>query len=73
MKVIALLLLGMLIVLLTALLGTLFFYCGWNWGIVPAINGTNPVGIVGAFWTSLGISAIGSMFKSSMTVNSKDD
>jgi hypothetical protein len=72
MKVIMLIVVGLLLTVLTALLGTLFLYAGWNWGVVPAISGTREVGLLGAFWLSLGLSAIGSVFKSSLTVNSKD-
>src|SRR5271166_1000358 len=73
MKVLGLIIIGLILVIVTALLGMFFFYAGWNWGVVPAIAGTSPVTIFGAFWLSLGISSIGGMFKSSLTVNSKDD
>ena len=72
MKVLMLIVVGLVLTVVTALLGTLFLYAGWNWGVVPAISGTKEVGLAGAFWLCLGLSSIGSMFKSSLTVNSKD-
>jgi hypothetical protein len=72
LKLIMLVVLGLGLILLTALLGTLFFYTGWNWGVVPAVSFAKEVSLAGAFWLSLCISAIGSMFKSSLTIN-KDE
>lgn len=69
MKAIVFLLLGLGLVLVTALLGTLFFYAGWNWGVVPAVSFARPVELAQAFWLSLAVSAIGGMFKSSLTLN----
>ena len=72
MKILLLIIMGLVLTVVTALIGTLFLYAGWNWGVVPAIGGTHEVSLPGAFWLSLGLSAIGGMFKSSLTVNSKD-
>lgn len=69
MKVLVFLLLGLLLCVVTALLGTLFFYAGWNWGVVPATTVAREVTLSQAFWLSLCISAIGGMFKSSLTLN----
>lgn len=69
LKVLVLIVLGMLFAVVTALIGTLFFYAGWNWGVVPATSFAKDVTVGQAFWLSLCVSAMGGMFKSSLTVN----
>lgn len=61
---IAILLTGMIII--TALIGTLFFLAGWNWGVSPAF-GTREIGLGTAFWLSLFLSTVGGMFKTTVT------
>jgi len=55
---------GLIIIAIFALIGTLFLYAGWNWGVVPAVPSTHAVDLAQAFWLSLGLSSIGSRFKS---------
>lgn len=66
---IAILLVGMILV--STLIGTLFLYAGWNWGLVPALEGSKmalrEVGLGTAFWLSLCLSTIGGFFKTSVT------
>ncbi len=57
-------------IFLIALVGTLFFYAGWNWGIVPAFN-LHEIGLSTAFWLSICLSTVGGMFKTSVTTNPK--
>jgi len=71
MKILLLLVMGLVLTFVTALFATLFFYAGWNWGVVPAF-GLKEIGLGTAFWLSLAISSIGGTFKSSLTVNDKD-
>lgn len=61
---IAILLIGMIVV--TALIGTLFFLAGWNWGVAPAL-GLRDIGLGTAFWLSLFMSTVGGMFKTTVT------
>ena len=57
-------LVGLVIIAILALIGTLFIYAGWNWGIVPAMpTVAHAVDLGTAFWLSLGLSSIGSRFK----------
>ena len=56
---------GLILIAIVALIGTLFLYAGWNWGVVPALpTSTHTVDLLQAFWLSLGLSSIGSRFKS---------
>ncbi len=58
-------LIGLVLIAIVALIGTLFLYAGWNWGVVPAMpNLAHSVDLAQAFWLSLGLSSIGSRFKS---------
>ena len=66
-SVIAASILGLVLIAIVALIGTLFLYAGWNWGVVPALPVTHPVDLVQAFWLSLGLSSIGSRFKSDIS------
>ena len=76
---IAILLIGMILV--TTLIGTLFLYAGWNWGLVPALQlhtldggpeglCLHEIGLGTAFWLSMCLSTIGGFFKTS--VSTKD-
>lgn len=63
---IGILLVGM--ILITTLIGTLFLYAGWNWGLVPATQGlVKEVGLGTAFWLSMCLSTIGGFFKTSVS------
>lgn len=66
---IAILLIGMILV--TTIIGTLFLYMGWNWGLVPALEGSalrlHEIGFINAFWLSMCLSTIGGFFKTSVT------
>jgi hypothetical protein len=55
-----------------ALLGAVFVWFGWNHGVVPAFSFAREVSLFQAFCLSLMLSSVGSMFKSTLTVNSKD-
>jgi hypothetical protein len=72
MKVLVLLLGGLILTVLTACLGTAFMWLGWNYGVVPALTFAKPVGLLTAFCLSLFLSGMGAMFKSTLTVNSKE-
>lgn len=69
LKVLALVLLSMVLAVVTALVATVFFYAGWNWGVVPAVGFAKEVSLAQAFWLSLCVSAVGGAFKTSLTVN----
>ncbi len=58
---------GLILIAIFALIGTLFLYAGWNWGVVPAVPATHTVDLAQAFWLSLGLSSIGSRFKSDVS------
>lgn len=66
---IAILLIGMILV--STLIGTLFLYAGWNWGLVPALEGSamrlHEVGLATTFWLSMCLSTIGGFFKTSVS------
>lgn len=72
MKVVALLLFGLVLTVLVAALGTVFMWFGWNHGVVPALSFAKEISVLQAFCLSLCFSGIGTMFKSTLTVNSKD-
>ena len=64
---------GLIIIGLLALIGTLFVYAGWNWGIVPAVPTiAHAVGLAQAFWLSLGLTVIGSRFKADKLTLERD-
>jgi uncharacterized membrane protein len=65
-----LLVVSFILILITAVLGTLFLYAGWNWGVVPTLDLSHQIGFMQAFWLSLFVSTVGGAFKSSVT--SKD-
>jgi len=65
-KVLGIVFLLIVMTLLTALVGTVFFYMGWNWGVVPAF-GLHEIGLATAFWLSLCLATIGGFFKTSVT------
>ncbi len=69
MKVIVLLILGLLMTVVTALISTLFFYAGWNWGLVPAVAFAKPIGLATAFWLSLCLASVGGMLKTSVSTS----
>jgi hypothetical protein len=71
MKLLLIVLLGLVLLVVTALLGTVFFYAGWNWGVVPAFN-LHGISLFTAFWLSLGISSVGGMLKGNASVASRD-
>lgn len=58
-------------IIITTLIGTVFLYMGWNWGLVPALEGTkmqlHEVGFGTTFWLSMCLSTIGGFFKSSVS------
>jgi hypothetical protein len=66
---IGILLVGM--ILIATLIGTVFLYMGWNWGLVPALEGSalhlREIGFATAFWLSMCLSTIGGFFKTSVT------
>lgn len=66
---IAILLIGMILV--TTLIGTLFLYAGWNWGLVPALADSKmqlrEIGLGTTFWLSMCLSTIGGFFKTSVS------
>lgn len=62
---IGILLVGMILV--TTLIGTLFLYAGWNWGLVPATGFLKEVSLGTAFWLSMCLSTIGGFFKTSVS------
>jgi hypothetical protein len=72
MKFILLILGGLFITVLVAALGTVFLWLGWNHGVVPALTFAKEISLFQAFFLSLGLAGIGGMFKSTLTVNSKD-
>lgn len=69
---IAILLIGMILV--STLIGTLFLYAGWNWGLVPALEGSalhlREIGLATTFWLSMCLSTIGGFFKTSVSSSS---
>lgn len=71
MKIVLLIVLALALILVTALLSTLFLYAGWNWGLVPA-TGLPAISLTTTFWLSLLFSTVAGCFRSSLSVNSKD-
>ena len=63
---------AILAIAILALIGTLFLYAGWNWGVVPAVPSTHTVDLAQAFWLSLGLSSIGSRFKTDKLTIDRD-
>lgn len=62
---------GLVIIAILALIGTVFLYMGWNWGIVHAVPAlAHPIDLAQTFWLSLGLSSIGARFKSDLTASS---
>ena len=61
-------------ILVTTLIGTLFLYAGWNWGLVPALEGSHmqlrEIGLSTTFWLSMCLSTIGGFFKTSVSSSS---
>ncbi len=56
---------GLILIAIIALIGTVFVYVGWNWGLAFALPTlAHSVTWVQAFWLSLCLSTIGSRFKS---------
>lgn len=72
LKILFLIVLGVIGTLLSAVIGMLFFYAGWNWGLVPALGFAHSIDLPQAFWLSLCLSSIGTMFRSSVTLTAKD-
>jgi hypothetical protein len=68
LKVLALILLGLMMTLVTAIVVTLFFYAGWNLGVVPALSFAKKITLMQAFWLSLTISTVCNCFKSSLSI-----
>lgn len=66
---VAILLMGTILVF--TLISTLFLYAGWNWGLVPAMEGSKmalrEVDLGTAFWLALCLSTIGGFFKATVT------
>ncbi len=53
-----------------AVFGTLFLYCGWNYGLVEATPTTfTPISFATAWWLSVFFSTIGGFFKSELKVS----
>lgn len=72
MKILAFIILSFVLVIITALFGTLFIYAGWNWGLTPALSGqVKEIDFGTAFWLGIFISTIAGMFKSK--IESKGD
>lgn len=72
MKAMLLLLGGLVLTVFVAALGTVFMWASWNWGVVPALSCAKPIGLFGAFCLALFLSNFGAMFKSSLTINTKE-
>jgi len=72
MKVVALLLVGLVLTVVVAALGTVFMWLGWNEGVVAALSFARPITLAQAFFLSLGFAGVGNTFKSSLTINSKE-
>jgi len=74
-KLITSLVLALTTILLTVigvLVGTVFLYAGWNWGLVPAV-GAHTVTLPVAFWLSLCFAMIGSLLKGGSASMKKND
>lgn len=73
---IVILLVGMILVS-ALIVGTLFLYAGWNWGLVPALEGSKmalrEVGLDTAFWLALCLSTIGGFFNFKTSVTTKEN
>ena len=58
-------------IFVATLIGTLFLYMGWNWGLVDALSGTkmavHEIGFGTAFWLSMCLSTSGGFCKTSVT------
>jgi hypothetical protein len=72
MKVVGLLVIGLVLTTIVAALGTVFMWLGWNQGIVPALGFAHEIGFGQAFFVTLALSNVANVFKSSLTVNSKE-
>jgi hypothetical protein len=72
MKAIMLLLFGLVLTVFVAMLATVFMWFAWNHGMVPALSFAKEISVLQAFCLSLCIATIGGMFKSTLTVNSKE-
>lgn len=63
--------LAVLMIVVTTLIGTLFLYAGWNWGLVPALEGSamhlREIGLGTTFWLSMCLATIGGFFKTSVS------
>lgn len=59
-------------ILVLSLIGTLFLYVGWNWGLVAALEGSvfrlHEIGFINAFWLSMCLAVVGGFFKPSVTM-----
>jgi hypothetical protein len=56
-------------ILLMTMFSTIFLALGWNYGIVPAIQGTNVIHLRAAGWLALCLSTFASYFKFSIKVS----
>lgn len=58
-------------IFVATLIGTVFLYMGWNWGLVPALDKSamqlREIDFGTTFWLSLCLSTVGSFFKTSVT------
>lgn len=75
MKVIAFIVLALLLAVATALLGTVFLYFGWNYGIVAAFPnaGLGRLDLLQTFCFALGLAGLGGVLRGAKTeVKSSD-
>lgn len=68
MRIIALIALSMLLTIVTAVVGTFFFYASWNWGMVPAVTFAKPVDLIQAFWLSLSVASTAALCKTGLSL-----
>ena len=71
MKVSLLVVVGLVLTTLYALISTPFVWLAWNHGVVPALGVAHDVSVFQAFCLALLVSTAGSMFKSTLNVESK--
>lgn len=56
--------------LIASLVGSIFMYMSWNWGMAAALpNLCHSISWSQAFWLSMCLSSIGNLFKTTVTVN----
>jgi hypothetical protein len=75
MKVIALVLLAAVLLVATALLGTIFLYFGWNYGVLAAFPnaGLGHLDLIQTFCFSLGLGGLGSVIRGASVKSSSND